>query len=62
MEEELGEEIQISVTKKEVIGKPTMGVETKLLLVPELIKAPEGKVAEDEFTEEVVDENHANLD
>ena len=39
-----------------------MGVETKLLLVPELIEAPEGKVAEDEVTEEVVDENQANLD
>ena len=35
MEEELAEEIQISVTTKEVIGKPTVGVETKLLLVPE---------------------------
>ena len=62
MEEELAEEIQISVTTKEVIGKPTMGVETKLLLVPELIEAPEGKVAEDEVTEEVVDENQAHLD
>ena len=62
MEEELAEEIQISVTTKEVIGKPTMGVETKLLLVPELIEAPEGKVAEDEVTQEVVDENQTNLD
>ena len=32
MEEELAKEIQISVTTKEVIGKPTMGVETRLLL------------------------------
>ena len=47
MEEELAEEVQISITAKEVIGKPTMGVEPKLLLVPELIEAPEGKVAED---------------
>ena len=47
----------ISVTTKEVIGMPTMGVETKLLNVPELIEAPEGKVAEDEVTQEVVDEN-----
>ena len=62
MEEELAEEVQISVTTKEVIGKPTMGVETKLLLVPERIEAPEGKVAEDEVTQEVVDENQTNLD
>ena len=61
MEEELEEEIQISVTTKEVIGKPTMVVETKFLLVPELIEAPEGKVAEDEVTQED-DENQTNLD
>ena len=46
----------------EVIGKPTMGLETKLLLVPELIEAAEGKVAEDEVTQEVADENQTNLD
>ena len=39
MEEELAEEMQINVTTKEVIGKPTMGVEKKLLLLPELIEA-----------------------
>ena len=39
-----------------------MGIETKLLLVPELIEAPEGKVAEDEVTKEIVDENQTNLD
>ena len=39
-----------------------MGVETKLLLVPELTEAPEGKVAQDEVTQEVVDENQTNLD
>ena len=47
-EEELAEEVQISIMTKEAIGEPTMSVETKLLLVPELIEAPEGKVAEDE--------------
>ena len=62
MEEELAEEIQISVTTNKVIGKLTMGVEIKLLLVPELIGAPEVKVAEDEVTQEVVDENQTNLD
>ena len=45
-----------------MIGKPTIGVETKLLLVPELIEAPEGKVTEDEVTQEVVDENQTDLD
>ena len=39
-----------------------MGVETKLLLVPELIEVPEGKVAEDEVTQKVVDENQTNID
>ena len=43
MEEELAEEIQISVMRKEVFGKPTMGVETKFLLVPELIEAAVAK-------------------
>ena len=62
MEEELAEEIQISVTTKDVIGNPTMGVETKLLVVPELIEAPEGKVAEHEIMQEVVDETQTNLD
>ena len=47
---------------KEMIGKPTMGAETKLLLVPELIEASEGKVAEDEVTQEVVDEKQTNFD
>ena len=45
-----------------MIGKPTIGVETKLLLVPELIEGPEGKMAEDEVTQEVVDENQTDLD
>ena len=62
MEEELAEEIQISVTTKEVIGKPTMEVETRLLLVRELIEGPGGKVAEDEITQEVVDGNQTDLD
>ena len=62
MEEELTDEIQISVTTREVIGKPTMGVETKLLLVPELIEVPGGKVAEDEVMQEVVDKNQTDLD
>ena len=35
MDEELAEGVQISIRTKEVIGKPTMGVETKLLLVSE---------------------------
>ena len=48
MEEELAEDVQISVMTKEVIEKPTMGVETRLLLVPVLLEAPGGKVAEDE--------------
>ena len=39
-----------------------MFVETKLLLASELIEVPEGKVAEDEVTQEVVDENQTNLD
>ena len=38
--------MQLIVMIKEVIGKPTVGVETKLLLVPELIEAHEGKVVE----------------
>ena len=62
LEEELAEDIQISVTIKYVIAKPTIGVETKLLLVPELIQAPGGKVAENEATEEVVDDNQTGLD
>ena len=62
MEDELAEEVQISITTKEVIGKPTMGVERNLLLVPEPIEAPEGKVVEDEVTQEVVDENKTDLD
>ena len=33
-----------------------------ILIIPELIEAPEGKVSEDEFTKEVVDENQTNLD
>ena len=40
VEDELTEEVSICITTKEVIGKPTMGVEERLLLVPELIKAP----------------------
>ena len=39
MEEELADEVQISVTTTEMIGKTTMGVKTRLLLVPELIEA-----------------------
>ena len=39
-----------------------MGIGTKLLLVSELIEAPEGKVAEDKVTQEVVDENQTNFD
>ena len=39
-----------------------MGVTENLLFVPELIEAPGGKVAEDEVTQEVVDENQIDLD
>ena len=38
------------------------GCRDKLLLVPELIKAHKGKVAEDEVTQEVVDEDQTDLD
>ena len=53
---------RICITAKEVTGKPTTCVETKFILVSELIEAPDGKVAEDEVTQEVVDENQTNLD
>ena len=43
-------------TAIKVIEKPTM-VSKKTLFVRELIEAPGGKVAEDEVTQEVVDEN-----
>ena len=62
MEEELAEEVQICVMAKEVIGKPTVGVEVKPLFVHELMEAPGGKVAEDEVTQEVADKNQSDLD
>ena len=39
-----------------------MGVETRLLLVPEFMEEPREIVTEDEVTQEVVDENQTNLD
>ena len=36
MEEKRAEDVQVTVTAKEVIGKPTMGVKESTLLVPEL--------------------------
>ena len=54
--EELSEEVQISVTAKEVIEKPTMHVKENPLFVPELM------VDEDEVTQGVVDENQSHLD
>ena len=62
MEEELSEEVQIHETAKEVTGKPTMGVTENPLFVRELIEAPGGKVAEEEVTQEVFDENQTDLD
>ena len=60
--EELAEEVHIRETAKEVTGKPTMGIKETPLFVPELIEAPRGKVAEDEVTQEVVDEIQSDLD
>ena len=37
MEKELAEEVQISITTKEVIGKPTMGVETRQMCIRDRI-------------------------
>ena len=39
-----------------------MGVKTRLSLVPELLEAPGRKVAEDEVTQDVADENQPDLD
>ena len=39
-----------------------MGVKENPLFVRVLIEAPGGKVAEDEVTQEVVDENQTDLD
>ena len=47
MEEELAEEVPIRLTTKEMIGKRTMVVEERLLLVPELMETNVGEVAED---------------
>ena len=55
--EELAEEVQIHDTAKEVTGKLTMDVKENPLFVCELMEPPGGKVAEDEVTQEVVDEN-----
>ena len=39
-----------------------MGVETRLLLVPELMEEPRENVTENEVMQEVVDENQSDLD
>ena len=59
-EEELAEKVPICVMTKEVIRKPTMVI--KEMLVPELIEAPGGEVAQDDVMQEVVDENQTDLD
>ena len=41
-------EVPVCITTKEVIGKPTIGVEIRLLLVSDLLEVPEGVAAEDD--------------
>ena len=60
--QELAEELPVCITQMEVIGKPTMIIEERPLLVPELIKAPGGEVAEDDVIQEVVDKNETDMD
>ena len=53
---------RICITAKEVIGKVTMVIEERLLLVPELMEAPGEEVAEDDFMQEAVDKNQTDMD
>ena len=43
------------ITTKEVIGMPNMDAHERLLLVPKLMEATVGKVAEDKVTQEIAD-------
>ena len=47
---------------KEVVGKPTLGVETRLLLAPELMKETGENDTENEVTQDVVVEKLSVLD
>ena len=60
--EELAEEAPICKMPKVVTEKPTMIVEEKLLLVPELIKPPGEEVAEDDIMLQVFYENQTNFE
>ena len=62
LEEQRAEEVRMCNTTKQVNGKPIKGVEKILLLVPELMEAPGGNVAEDEVRQEGIDENQSDLD
>ena len=62
MKDEQAEEVRMWNTTKQVNGKPSMGVEKRLLLLPELMEPPRGNVAEDKVTQEVVYENQSDVD
>ena len=64
LDEELAQEIPNCTTTKQVIGNygfKIIGVKEGLLLVPELMEAPGEEVAEDEVTQEVVNESQTDF-
>ena len=62
IKEELTEEVLLCITTKDVIGKPTIVIEERFLLVPKLMEAPGEEVSEDDVMQDAVDENQRVLD